>query len=117
MATVRNLLGDLVNVEGITSAVVIGRDGFVIEGLASNGMDTDALGAVVSTGLGSAEVIGRELGTGMMSQALYEYKDGVIMMSTVGRDAILAVVADLQANLGNIRYQVKKVRPNLEAVL
>ena len=35
MSQLTDLLSELVNVEGINSAVVVGRDGFVIEGVAS----------------------------------------------------------------------------------
>jgi predicted regulator of Ras-like GTPase activity (Roadblock/LC7/MglB family) len=111
-------LSDLVQVEGVGTAVVVGRDGFVIEGVSNGGqLDTDAVGAVVSTGIGAAAAMGRELDVGDMDQAMVEYKNGVIVMSYLGRDALLAIVADLQANLGNIRYQLKKRMPAIERAL
>ena len=118
MADIKRLLSEFTQVEGINSAVVVGRDGFVIEGV-SNGtnLDVEAVGAVVSTGIGASEVMGRELGVGGMTQGMAEYKEGVIVMSYLGRDAVLAVVADLNANLGNVRYQVKKRSTDLEGAL
>ncbi len=118
MANMKRLLSEFTQVEGINTAVVVGRDGFVIEGV-SNGanLDVEAVGAVVSTGIGASEVMGRELGVGAMTQGMAEYKDGVIVMSYLGREAVLAVVADLNANLGNVRYQVKKRTTDLEAAL
>lgn len=118
MANLKELLKDLVRVEGINAAVIVGRDGFVIDGVVEAGsLDIEAVGAVVSTGIGSSEVMGRELNVGRMSQSLIEYEKGVITVCLLGKDAILAVVADLQANLGNIRYQVKKRTPDLETAL
>ncbi len=118
MASLKSQLADLLKVEGINAAVVVGRDGFVIEGL-SDGTDLDieAVGAVVSTGLGAAEMMGRELGVGTMSVGMVEYKTGIIEMSLLGREAVLAVVADTKANLGNVRYQVKKRMQEIEAAL
>ena len=89
--------------------MVLGRDGFAIEGM-TNGtqMNIQAVGAVISTGIGSAEVMGKNLEVGAMTQGMVEYKDGIIVMSFLAKDAILAVVAGLNANLGNVRYQVKK---------
>lgn len=114
----KNLLGDLLRVEGVNAAVVVGRDGFVIEGLAGGGrLDIEAVGAVISTGIGSAEVMGNALAVGEMSQAMVEYKGGVIVMGLVTRDAILALVADQKANLGNIRYQLKQRTPEIARVL
>lgn len=118
MASLKHQLRDMIAVEGITTAVVVGRDGFVIEGITNGAqMDIEAVGAVISTGIGSAEVMGKNLEVGAMSQGMIEYKDGIIVMSFLGKDAILAVVADLKANLGNVRYQVKKRTPELEAEL
>jgi len=118
MANLKDLLRDLVRVEGIKAAVVVARDGFVIDGVVEGGtFDIEAVGAVVSTGIGSSEIMGRELKVGQMTQGLVEYEHGIITVSRVGKDAILAVVADLQANLGNVRYQVKKRTPELEAAL
>jgi predicted regulator of Ras-like GTPase activity (Roadblock/LC7/MglB family) len=114
MAGIRDQLGDMIKVDGITTAVVVGRDGFVIEGVTGGGrLDTEAVGAVISTGIGSSEVMGRELRLGDMAQAMMEYKDGIIVMTLLGDAAVLAVVADLKANLGNIRFQVKKRAPDI----
>jgi uncharacterized protein len=118
MADLKSQLRDLIQVEGVNTAVVVGRDGFVINGV-SNGanLDIEAVGAVISTGIGSAEAMGRNLNVGAMSQAMVEYKDGIIVMSFLGSDAILAVVADINANLGNVRYQVKKKSPEIQAAI
>ena len=60
--TLKQMLTELVKVEGITTAVVVSRDGFVIDG-ASNGnsLDLEAVGAVVSAGIGSNIAIGEIL--------------------------------------------------------
>ena len=114
MARLRDQLSDLTKAEGIAAAVVVGRDGFVIDGVAGTGrLDTEAVGAVISTGIGSAEVMGRELRLGDMAQSMMEYKDGIIVVTLLGNAAVLAVVADLRANVGNVRYQVKKQAPDI----
>ena len=118
MANTKSLLSELVKVEGINAAVVVGRDGFVIEGTTSGGrLDIEAVGAVISTGIGSSEVMGEALKVGEMTQAMVEYKEGVIVMGLLGRKAILAVVADSKANLGNVRYQLKQRGPEIERAL
>jgi uncharacterized protein len=118
MANIKTLLGELMKVEGINSAVVVGRDGFVIDGLTTgNTIDNDALGAMITTGIGSAEVMGSELKVGELTQGMIEYRNGIIVMTHLGAQAVLAVVADLKANLGNVRYQVKKRQPDLEKAL
>ncbi len=115
MASANELLQELVKVGGVRTAVVVGRDGFVIDGV-SNGshLDTETVGAVISAGIGSSEVMGRELKVGLMSQGMMEYSGGLIMMSLVGDDAILAVVADTHANIGYVRLQIKKRLAEIE---
>ncbi len=117
MTKVKSILDSLSAVDGIDSVVCVGRDGFIIDATAAAGADVDAIGAMVSTGLGSAESVGKELGVGALTQAMMEYKDGVIVMTAIGVDAILAVVASESSSLGNVRIQVKKRKRELEAIL
>ena len=117
MATTKQILTALTTINGINTAVCVGRDGFVIDSSAPMNTDVDAIGAMVSTGLGSAESVGKELNVGKLTQAMMEYKDGVIVMTAIGLDAILAVVAQESASLGNVRMQVKKRKRDLEAIL
>ncbi|RME36791.1 MAG: DUF4388 domain-containing protein [Deltaproteobacteria bacterium] len=114
MKSLKELLNELIHVDGINTAVLVGRDGFVIEGLVSSGrLDAEAIGAVISTGIGSSEVMGRELQVGQLEQTMVEYDGGIVVVNLVGDNAILAVVADLKTPLGNVRYQVKKRLPQI----
>jgi predicted regulator of Ras-like GTPase activity (Roadblock/LC7/MglB family) len=72
---------------------------------------------VVSAGIGAAEVMGHELHVGAIQQSMIEYEKGVIVAVLLGNSATLAIVADLKANLGNVRYQAKKRGPALAALL
>lgn len=117
MSELKEMLTELTRVEGVSEAVVVGRDGFLIDGAGNGSVDSEAIGIVISSGIGSSEVMGRELGIGGMSQGMLEFDQGVIMTSLLGTEAILAVVADLSANLGNVRYQVKKRSPEVQRAL
>jgi uncharacterized protein len=118
MGTVKQVLEGLLAIPGVGTAVVVSRDGFVIEGNSSSGsLDMEAVGAVVSAGVGASEVIGSELGVGGLAHSIVEYDKGIIVASPVGSAATLAVVADLKANLGNVRYQVRKNAPAIGQVL
>ncbi len=121
LAIVTNLkeqLADLAKVEGIIAAVVVSRDGFVIEGVNQNAaMDLDGVGAVISAGMGASEVMGAELGIGNIAQSMIEFERGIAVVSVLGDAGTLAIVADLKANLGNVRYQIKKRLPAILAAL
>jgi hypothetical protein len=104
----KSILNELVELPGVIAATVIGRDGFIIECSASNTeVDLDALGAVVSTGFGAAEVMGTEIQLGYLTQTIMEYDLGKILTASCG-DNILAVVTEPNAIIGNIRHQIKK---------
>jgi hypothetical protein len=117
MNGLNQILTQLVEVNGIEVAVCVGRDGFVIDAASTGSSDTEAIGAMVSTGMGSAESVGRELGLEELDQAMMEYKGGIVMMTALGSEALLAVVAAKDANLGNVRLQVRRRAPELEKAL
>jgi predicted regulator of Ras-like GTPase activity (Roadblock/LC7/MglB family) len=118
MSNLKSLINDFVKVDGINAAVVVGRDGFVIEGISNDGkLDVEAVGAVISTGLGSSEMIGRELSVGTLTQSMIEYDGGVLVMGTLGKDSLLCLVCQPGANLGNVRLQMKKRSPELASAL
>lgn len=111
MSVMKDVLGELAKVPGVSAAVVVSRDGFVMDGVTSNGqstIDMETVGAVVSASIGAAEVVGQELNVGPLAQSMIEYANGIVVFSLLAEAATLAVVADLKANLGNVRYQVKK---------
>jgi predicted regulator of Ras-like GTPase activity (Roadblock/LC7/MglB family) len=112
------MLLDLCKAGGLTTAVIVSRDGFVIESMGiTDKLEMDAVGAVVSNGIVASETIGRELVTGKLGRGLLEYKNGVICVDYLGENAMIVTVADPKANLGNVRYQVKKWSATLEAAV
>jgi uncharacterized protein len=111
------LLEEFLKVEGVSAAVVVGRDGFVIESAVSGKVDIEALGAMASTGLGTSEAMGSTLGKGELSQMLVELERGPILLSPLSADELIAIVADTTANIGRIRYELKKNKERIVAAL
>lgn len=116
-AMLKRILGDLVKVEGVSAAAVVGRDGFIIEHVTNIQMDVDALGAMASTSVGTSEAMGIELKKGTFDQVLVELEKGPILLSLVTANEILAIVAEPGSNVGRIRYEVKKNRERIAAAL
>jgi predicted regulator of Ras-like GTPase activity (Roadblock/LC7/MglB family) len=113
----KQILGEFLNLEGVSAAVVVGRDGFVIESALSGKIDIDALGAMASTGIGTSEAMGRELGKGDLTQLLVELDKGPIIVAPLSKDELIAIVAENSSNLGRIRYELKKNKERLVAAL
>lgn len=114
----KTLLQELMETEGARAAVLVDWDGFVIEGRARTGvLPMDTIGAVISTSLGSTQVIGRELRVGSGNLAVLEFQKGCVLARPVGEHGILALLLDLDAKLGLPRCQILRIAPLIEAEL
>lgn len=113
---ISQVLNDFLKVNGVTAVAVVGRDGFVIESTTTIEVDMDALGAMVATAVGTAEMLGQEFGLSNMEQYLSEFGQGKVIMATVNDD-ILAIFTDNTAVIGAVRYAIKKAMPEVKASL
>jgi predicted regulator of Ras-like GTPase activity (Roadblock/LC7/MglB family) len=110
-------LEDFLQVEGVTAVVVAGKDGFIIDSASTGSFNIDEIGAVVSTGMGSSERMGAELGVGDMQQGMMVYDDGIVIMNALGEDAIFVLVAWPDVNLGMVRLRIKRRIDGIKAAL
>ncbi len=120
MVEISELLSNLIKVDGVRASALIGKDGFVIDQKIRDGVtiDMETVGAIVIGGLHSSESIGTELNVGKVEQSMVEYENGIIFSKLLPEgNAILTVIADQSAMLGNIRYQVAKLAPELQKQL
>jgi predicted regulator of Ras-like GTPase activity (Roadblock/LC7/MglB family) len=108
MSSLKDVLSEFTNIPGVNTACLVGRDGFLLDSIAISGIDTEMIGAIASSGFGASESMGKQLGKGVMSMSMIEYGNGPVMLSPVGDDAFLVIVADKDANLGMIRLKIKK---------
>jgi len=119
MPQISQLLESLLKVDGIQAAALIGTDGFVIDQkMNKQDIDMETVGAIVIGGLQSSESIGAELEVGKMQQSMVEYENGILLSRMLpDGNAILTIVAGQHAMLGNIRYQVGKMMPEIQKQL
>ena len=108
MSEIQKVLSEFTNIEGVHTACLVGRDGFLLDSIARSGIDAEMIGAIASSGFGSAESMGSQLGQGELNLTMLEYTDGPVMFAPVGGEAFLVIVADKDTNLGWIRLTIKK---------
>lgn len=102
-----DVLEDFLKVPGVTSAVVVGRDGSMIESAGGgSAVALDDLGAALAHAINGVEEMGQELQINTFEDLFVEYGRAVIMCRPVS-DAILAIVAPDASKLGIIRHKVK----------
>ena len=120
MADLDELLTGFTRVRGVSSALIVGQDGLVLQSVTAPGaepVDVDVLGAMASSGLIPAQEIGGETGRGKLLQGIYEFEKGVVVVEPIGQSAILVVVTTAAANLGLLRLQARKVHADIEKAL
>jgi len=115
MFNTEKVLKTLNDVPGVHQSLVVGRDGFVISSMGD--MEADSVGAVISTAIGAIEAMGRDCRQGTLFEVMAEYRGGVVIAAPIGNDAVLGIVADDSANLGGVRFVVKKSIQELEKVM
>jgi predicted regulator of Ras-like GTPase activity (Roadblock/LC7/MglB family) len=115
--SLKERLEDFLQVEGIITVVVVGRDGFVIDSASAGSFNIDDAGAVISTGMAALESMGSDLGVGDMQQAMMEYDGSIVFMNVLGREAIFILLAWSNVNLGMIRLQIKRRIDGIKAAL
>ena len=114
MTEIQNILAEFTNIEGVHTACLVGRDGFLLDSLARAGLDAEMIAAIASSGFGSAESLGAQLSQGELRMTMFEFENGPVMFAPVGQDAFLVIVADQETNLGWIRMSIKKNSTKLQ---
>ena len=108
MTRIQEILAEFTNIEGVHTACLVGRDGFLLDSLARTDIDAEMIGASASSGFGSAESMGNQLGQGDLRMTMFEFENGPVMFAPVGEEAFLDIVAEQETNLGWIRISIKK---------
>jgi predicted regulator of Ras-like GTPase activity (Roadblock/LC7/MglB family)/ActR/RegA family two-component response regulator len=116
MTKIQQILAEFTNIEGVHTACLVGRDGFLLDSLARPGIDTEMIAAIASSGFGSAESMGNQLGQGDLNMTMFEYGNGPVMFAPVGSEAFLVIVADKDTNLGWIRIAIRKNSKRIEEI-
>lgn len=114
---IERILRTFTSIPGVRATAIVGRDGLVIESSPGSGIDMDALGALASTGVVSMETVGRDFGKGDLDIVISEFTGGTIIMCSLSRKEILAMVTDPNCPIGKIRYEVKRYRELLRDLL
>ena len=117
MPTIRDLVRAIAERDGVAAAVVLGRDGLLIEGETSSGLDAETLSAVSPSVISAAESVGAVAGLGEPVTAILEFESGAALVSSLSRDALLVVVVHQSANIGSLLYDLRRNRANMAALV
>ena len=111
MVDLKQTLSRFLSIPGVRLAVLVGRDGLLIEGLPREGKeDIEAVGAIMTSSLNTAEALGQEISRGNVVGALMEYEHGLVSIDPLGDFALIVTLFDNASSIGRVRHLVKASR-------
>ena len=117
MPTIREFTSALRRRPGVNAALVSGRDGLLIDGAADPELDQHDLAARVPSLISEALQLGEAVRLGACSTCIVEFADGYGILTTLGEDSILTVLAAKTAELGPLLFEIRSQRSRLESLL
>jgi hypothetical protein len=103
-----SVLDDLIGEDpNIHAAALVSLDGLTMASALPAGMEPDRVGAMSAAILGLGERAAAELGRGQLSQVIVEGADGYVALLAAGSYAVLTAIADKEAKLGLMLYEMR----------
>jgi predicted regulator of Ras-like GTPase activity (Roadblock/LC7/MglB family) len=117
LASIRDLVAAIRQREGVEAAVVLGRDGLLIDSQTVPGLNAEDIAARIPPIIGPADDLGAALKRGELLTAVLEHRAGVAIISAMSADAFLLVVVTPQANIGQLLFELRRNRDHIAALV
>jgi len=116
---VRSILRGLIASSGgaVDAAAAMTTDGLIIGSALRENMDQDLFAAMNASLLVLAEKASGEVDIGNLKQVMVMGDQGLMLLTHVGNDAVLALATDPKANLGKILLDTNKTATKLKELL
>jgi predicted regulator of Ras-like GTPase activity (Roadblock/LC7/MglB family) len=101
----------------IQAAALVSMDGFTMAAALPEGMQEDRVGAMSAAILGLGERAAAELGRGHLTQVFIEGDDGYVVLIGAGSQAVLTTLAQNEAKLGLVLYDMKTTADVIAEIL
>ena len=117
MPSIRDLVSAIRRREGVDAAVVLGRDGLVIDGQSVPDINTEDLAAHIPAIIGAADELGPSVRRGSLVTAILEYGEGLAIVSVLTTDVILVVFVRPETNVGQLLFELRRNREHIAALV
>ena len=117
MPTIRDLVGAIRQREGVEAAIVLGRDGLLIDGQTVGGLDAEDVAAHIPSIISAADEFGAAAGRGALTTAILEHPQGLAIVSVLSPDAVLLVLVQPSANVGQLLFELRRNRQHIAALV
>ena len=117
MPSIRDLIAAIRQREGVDAAIVLGRDGLLIDSQAKPGLEAEDLAARIPSIIAAADDLGQASGRGELLTAVLEHGNGLAIVSVLSGDALLLVLVTQRANIGQLLFELRRNREHIAALL
>jgi uncharacterized protein len=117
MPSIRDLVEAIRTREGVDAAVILGRDGLLIDSHVAAGVDAEAIAARIPAIVLPSDEVGEALDLGSLATAVLEYERGFAIVSVMSAEALLLVLVRPEANLGQLLHELRRHRGNIAALV
>jgi len=101
----------------VEASAVVSVDGLTMASALPAQVEEDRVAAMSAAMLSLGERIANELGRGNLDQVYIKGENGYVVLMSVGRDAVLTVLARQQAKLGLLFLDMRRATEDLAALL
>jgi uncharacterized protein len=114
MVDIKQMLNRFLAIPGVRQAILVGRDGLLIDGITREGKeDMEAVGAITTTSFSTAIALGQEIARGNLVGLLLEYENGLVSVDPLGDFALVVTLSDNASNIGRVRHLIKTSRSEI----
>jgi predicted regulator of Ras-like GTPase activity (Roadblock/LC7/MglB family) len=117
MANIRDLVAVIRQRDGVECAVVLGRDGLVIDGQAIAGLDIETVSAFVPPILQGADEFGEGSSRGPLQMAVLEHPGGFAILAPLSAEGVLLVLVKAGASIGGLLFELRRHREHMSSLV
>lgn len=117
MPSIRDLVAAIRQRNGVDAAIVLGRDGLLIDSQLTASLEPEDIAARIPAIIGSADELGTAIGRGELLTAVLEMKQGLAIVSVLSAEAILLVLVSPSANIGQLLFELRRNREHIAALV
>jgi predicted regulator of Ras-like GTPase activity (Roadblock/LC7/MglB family) len=117
MPSIRDLVAAIRQREGVDAAIVLGRDGLLIDSQTTPGLDAEDVAARIPAIIGPADDFGAATGRGEVLTAVLEHSKGLAIVSVLSMEAVLLVLVSPRANVGQLLFELRRNREHIAALV
>ncbi len=101
----------------VEASAIVSVDGLIIASSLPSGVEEDRVSAMSAAMLSLGERIASELGRRTLEQVYIKGSNGYIVLTAIGEEAVLTVMARAGAKLGLVFLEMRRAAADLEQLL